>query len=251
MSILWTCNDHNENARFTRGTQSGICFPGSSNNSPWACLCSNFNLWALRRTLMFCLNELTVPLDTALQSTDSPPPILSPVIITMRARWYQILDHLLRKATFFSPQLSEMTKKIWWFPAVPYPSRSSLICEAVCEQATLGWLLLPYSPATSSRWAFMSDAPSGHGVCESLGKSNNLQPTAIVAFFISGVRALHTVHACTFTDLIQTKSKAYWGAQLRKYKCVDISTCWLLQVVWHTVYFDYWYWLQKLQWMKD
>lgn len=151
----------------------------------------------------------------------------------------------------FPPNFLKWLKKIWWFPAVPYLSRGSLICEAVCEQATLGCFLLPYSPATSSRWAFMSDAPSGHGVCESLGKSNNLQPTAIVAFFISGVRALHTIHACTFTDLIQTKSKAYWGAQLRKYKCVDISTCWLLQVVWHTVYFDYWYWLQKLQWMKD
>lgn len=30
-----------------------------------------------------------------------PPPILSPVINTMRAQWYQIPDHMLREATAF------------------------------------------------------------------------------------------------------------------------------------------------------
>ena len=102
--MLLICERHNENAQFTRGTQSGIYFPGSGNNSLWACLCSDFNLWALRscwRTLMFCLNELTVLLDTAPPVNWLPPPILSPVINTTSARWYQILDRMLREATFF------------------------------------------------------------------------------------------------------------------------------------------------------
>lgn len=107
--MVLICGDPNESAWFTWGSQSRIHFTHSSNNSLWACLCSDFNLQALRscwRTLMFCLNESTVLLDTALQSTDSPPPILSPVINTTSAQKYQNLDHMLRKATFSSPPSS-------------------------------------------------------------------------------------------------------------------------------------------------
>lgn len=41
----------------------------------------------------------------------------------------------------------------------------------------------------------------------------------------------------------ETKSKAYWGAQLRKYKYVDISTCGLLQVVFSQCVF--WIWISS------
>ena len=65
-----------------------------------------------------------------LQSTNSPPPILSPVINTMWARRHQNLDHMLRTAIaffffFFSFNfVNDWIKKIGLlFPAVPYLSR--------------------------------------------------------------------------------------------------------------------------------
>lgn len=149
--MVLICGDPNERALFTWGSQSRIHFTHSSNNSLWACLCSDFNLQALRscwRTLMFCLNESTVLLDTALQSTDSPPPILSPVINTTSAQKYQNLDHMLRKATFSSPPSSFVNnwgKKIWLL----FSTALYLMCVAAFEQATPGWFLLPYSPATN------------------------------------------------------------------------------------------------------
>lgn len=59
---------------------------------------------------MFCLNELTVLLDTALQSTESPPPILSPVVNTMHAWRHQILPHMHRKATVFLFPLLQLSE---------------------------------------------------------------------------------------------------------------------------------------------
>ena len=216
--MVLICGDHNENARFTRGTWSTIYFPGRGNNSLWACLCSDFNLWAPRscwRTLMFCLNELTVLLDTALQSTESPPPpppprILSPVINTVRAQRYQILDHMPTKPIVVSlfpfNFVNDWNKYDCGFPLNSIRGESPLKCGAVCEQTTLGWFLLPYSSTTSTRWAFMSDAPSGHGVWLSLGKDNNLQHTSIIApppppSFRIRARKLWT-QACYFTDEI-------------------------------------------------
>ena len=103
------------------------------------------------------------------------PTILSPVMNAMRARRYRTLDHMLRKALFFSLlpssssllQLCKWLKKIWLlFPAVPYLRRRPFDVWGCmwASNAGAGFCYLTAS-ATSSRWAFMSDAPSGHGVC--------------------------------------------------------------------------------------
>lgn len=149
--MVLICEDHNENARFTRGTRSWIYFPGSSNNSLWACLCSDFNLRALRscwRTLMFCLNELTVLLDTALQSTGSPPTdsVTCDKHHVRSLAGTKILDHMLRKATFFSRLpfnfINDWKKYGCCFPQCPIWAGSPLMCEAACEQATLRLLFV-------------------------------------------------------------------------------------------------------------
>lgn len=171
--MLLICEDHNENARFTRGTRSRIYFPGSSNNSLWACLCSDFNLWALRscwRTLMFCLNELTVLLDTSPSSQPTPP-----------TNSVTCDKHHVSSAAPNSGSHARIY--IFFFPSFNFvndwkKNRTVVSRRALSEQRPLwcvrlyvskqrctGCFLLPYSPATSSRWAFMSDAPSGHGVC--------------------------------------------------------------------------------------
>lgn len=161
--MMLICEDYNENARFTQDTQGKIYFPSSSNNSLWACLLRLQSLGP--KELLEDFDVLSKWIDCASWYSPAvnwlPPQILSPVINTMCAQQYQILDHMLRNN--FG---NDWRKKIWLlFPTSPYLSRSPLMCEAVCEQATLGWFLLPYSPATSSRWAFMLDAPSGYGVC--------------------------------------------------------------------------------------
>lgn len=57
-------------------------------------------------------------------------------------------SHARKGHRFSSPPFNFVNdwKKIWLLlPAVPYLSRGPLMCEAVCEQATLGCFLLPYS----------------------------------------------------------------------------------------------------------
>lgn len=130
MSALSPCEDRNENAWLTRGSQGRIHFPGSSNNSLWARLCSDFNLWTLRscwRTLMFCLNELTVLLDAALQSIDSPTCDNHHVCPAI-----QNLGSCARKCG----NICGIAVEWLLFSAAVYPRRGSLICEA--RRAGLG-----------------------------------------------------------------------------------------------------------------
>ena len=108
------------------------------------------------------------------------PVILSPVINTMRAPRYQILDRMLREATIYFAFnfVNDWKKYDCCFPPCRIWGEAPLMCEAVWEQATQGWFVLPYSPATSSRWALRAWC-----LLEPWQRQNNLQPTSIIAFF--------------------------------------------------------------------
>lgn len=85
--------------------------------------------------------------------------------------------------------ICQIAAELVLFPATAYLRRGSLICEAVCEQAVLDWVSLPYSHATSTRRSLYvgctfrawRSLESAHG--------NNLQPTSFAAFlFFSPLR---------------------------------------------------------------
>lgn len=136
--MVLICGGPNEGVWFTWSTQGRFYFPHSSNNSQWVCLCSDFNLRALRscwRTLMFCLNELTVLVDTALQSTDSP--LASTYSVTCDKHFKcsavpNFESNPQKSHTLSSATLQITKKKDTWllFPAMKHLSRSLLMCEA-------------------------------------------------------------------------------------------------------------------------
>lgn len=172
--MVLICGDHNENARFTPSTLSRIYFPGSSNNSQWVCLYSDFNLRAPRsswRTLMQWLNELTELLDAALQcnnhyllSLDPPPQTVSPVINPAVFQRLPTKNPLL----FFTPSdFGERPKVYIWrpTPSCDVSEQTPLWCETLYVSKRMqGWSLLLHCSAASTRWVFLSDAPSGHTV---------------------------------------------------------------------------------------
>lgn len=222
--MLLICEDHNENARFTQGTQSEIHFPGRSNNSLWVCLCSDFNLWALRscwRTLMFCLNESTVLLDTA-PPVNRPPPllILSPAINTAWVWWYRISEHILRKATIFfffefcfSNFVNHWKEKIrLLLPAVPYLSKKPFDVWGCMWASNTGLVFVTLQPCNIQYVSLYVGCPFRAWCLLEPGQRQQ-PPTHFYhcIFFVrnQSQRALHTVQACNLSDLIQTRSKAY------------------------------------------
>lgn len=146
------------------------------------------------------------------------PPLLSPVINTMRARWYQILKHMLRKATIFPPFnfVNDCKKYDCCFPPCPIGG------EAL-------WCLRLY--VGKQRWAgFCYLTALQHSVGEPLcrmhlqgmvfvrawAKATTSNPLLWLHFFLRIRARQHCIHASNFTDMIQTKSKAYLGALVHR-----------------------------------
>lgn len=174
---------------------------------------------------MFCLNELTVLPDTALQSTDSPRRFChlwwTPCVLGVTEFWITCSE----RPHFFLPpllQLCKWLKKIWLlFPAVPYLRRGPLMCEAVCEQATPGLVFVTLQPLQHPVGEPLCRMPlQGMVFVRAWAKattSNPLLSLQFFFFFFLRIRARQLcIQACNFTDLIQTKSKAYLGALVHR-----------------------------------
>lgn len=128
---------------------------------------------------MFCLNELTVLLDAALQSIGCPPPTCDnhrACPATAAHGWYA------RKCNNICPIAAELLL----FRAAACLRRGSLICEAVRERSSAGLGFATLQPCNNPPdEAFMLDAPSGHGVRSSLGTAtiSNLLLLLLFCFF--------------------------------------------------------------------
>lgn len=191
--------------QLTRGTLSRIHFPGSSNNSLCAWLCSDFNLGTLRscwRTLMFCLNELTVLLDAALQSTGCSPSPTTTTCDNHRACPHRGAPRITcsENATNICQIAAEFLLLL--FPAAAYLRRSSLICEAVCEQAALDWAFATLQPCNIHKtkplcWMYLQ------GMVFVRVWARQQPPTDFFCCFfppLLGIKGLHKAQAGNFTE---------------------------------------------------
>lgn len=138
-----------------------------------------------------------------------PPPILSPVINTTCAQQYQILDHMLRNNL-----ANDWKKYDCCFPRHPF-WEGALWCVRlyVSKQHKAGFCYLT-----------ALQHPVGEPLCRMplqgmvfvrvWAKATTSNPLlSLLFFFFLRIRARELcIQPCNFTDLIQTRSKAYWGA---------------------------------------
>lgn len=209
--MMLICEDYNENARFTQDTQGRIYFPGSSNNSLWACLLRLQSLGP--KELLEDFDVLSKWIDCA--SWYSPSSQLTPPTDSVTCDKHHVCSAAPNSGSHAQKQLCKWQKKYdCCFP--PHP---------ICAEAL--WCVRLYlSKQCSAGFCYLTalQHPVGEPLCwmplqgmvfvRAWAKATTSKPLLSLLFFFSlGIRARELcIQACNFTDLIQTRSKAYWGA---------------------------------------